>query len=62
MVKVFENCFIKSLEESLDVSVFDEKFENPWRKLIQYIFKQYSNGMNFEEMIDDLPSTQFDDI
>ncbi len=47
--KVFENCFIKSLEESLNVSVFHEKFENPWRKLIQYIFKQYTDGMNFEE-------------
>ena len=23
----------------------------PWRKLIQYIFKQYTDGMNFEKML-----------
>jgi len=23
----------------------------PWRKLIQYIFKQYTDGMNFEKIL-----------
>jgi hypothetical protein len=46
---IFENCFIKSLEESLQVHMFKEKFENPWRKLIRYIFKKYTNGMNFQK-------------
>ena len=46
---MFEDCFIKSLEQSLNVSLFQQKFEIPWRKLIQYIFKQYTDGMNFEE-------------
>jgi hypothetical protein len=42
-------CFIESLEEILNVSNFNEKFENPWRKLIRYIFKKYEDGMNFEK-------------
>jgi hemoglobin-like flavoprotein len=46
---IFENCFIKSLDQSLRVSMFQEKFENPWRKLIQYVFKKYTDGMNFEK-------------
>ena len=49
MIKIFENCFIKSLDEILNVSNFHEKFENPWRKLIQFIFKKYTEGMNFEQ-------------
>ncbi len=47
--QIFENCFIESLGEILDVSNFQDKFENPWRKLIQFLFKQYSDGMNFEK-------------
>ena len=39
--------------------MFDEKFETPWRKLIHYIFKQYTEGMNFEELIDDFPVNLF---
>ena len=42
-------CFIESLEEILNVSNFLEKFEIPWRKLIQFIFKQYKDGMKFEK-------------
>jgi hypothetical protein len=42
-------CFIESLEEILNVSIFQEKFEIPWRKLVQFIFKQYSDGMKFEK-------------
>jgi hypothetical protein len=45
-------CFIESLEDILNVSNFHDKFENPWRKLIQFIFKQYSDGMNFEKKED----------
>jgi hypothetical protein len=29
--------------------LFSGKFEKPWRKLIQFIFKQYKDGMNFEQ-------------
>ena len=47
--KIFENCFIQSLEESLQVETFQEKLENPWRKLIHFLFKQYTDGMNFEK-------------
>jgi hypothetical protein len=25
--------------------MFNNKFKDPWRKLIQYIFKQYTDGM-----------------
>jgi len=32
--------------------VFNGKFENPWRKLIKFVFKFYSDGMNFEEKED----------
>jgi hypothetical protein len=32
------------------VVTFENKFETPWRKLIQYIFKQYTDGMNLEEI------------
>ena len=46
--KIFENCFIKSLEHCLSVEIFHQKFETPWRKLIQFIFKKYIDGMNFE--------------
>ena len=46
--KIFENCFIKSLEHSLNVEIFHQKFETPWCKLIQFIFKKYIDGMNFE--------------
>ena len=48
--KIFENCFIESLDEILSVATFQNKFETPWRKLIQYIFKQYTDGMNLEEI------------
>lgn len=51
--KLFENCFIKSLENSLNVGIlFQEKFETPWRKLIQFIFKHYTDGMDFEKKED----------
>jgi hypothetical protein len=46
---VFENCFIKSLEESLKINTFHEKYEISWRKLIRYIFKQFTDGMKFEK-------------
>ena len=49
--KIFENCFIKSLEESLNFNKFHEKFEMPWRKLIQYIFKLYADGMYNQELL-----------
>jgi hemoglobin-like flavoprotein len=45
---LFENCFIKCLYECLQVEIFQEKFENPWRKFIQHIFKHYTDGMKFE--------------
>ena len=58
--KLFENCFIENLEESLDVSLlFKAKFEAPWRKLIQYIFKKYTDGMSSEEMCEDFLSELF---
>ena len=50
--KIFEDCFIKSLEEYLKNDLFNEKFEKPWRKLIQYVFKQYTDGINFEKLED----------
>jgi hypothetical protein len=51
--KLFENCFIKSLENSLNVGIlFQEKFETSWRKLIQFIFKHYTDGMDFEKKED----------
>ena len=31
------------------MALFSRKFEKPWRKLIQFIFKQYTDGMNFEQ-------------
>jgi hypothetical protein len=38
------------LEEYLNVDhLFHGKFEMPWRKLIQFIFKQYTDGMNSTE-------------
>jgi len=46
---IFEDCFIQSLKECLSMDMFYEKFETPWRKLIRYIFKQYTNGMNYEK-------------
>ena len=46
---MFENCFIKSLEESLKINTFHEKYEISWRKLIRYIFKQFTDGMKFEK-------------
>jgi hypothetical protein len=53
-LKIFENCFIESLEEILNIGLFHDKFENPWRKLIQYIFKKYTDGiMDIEEMLED---------
>ena len=52
---MFENSFIKCFEESLNVGIFHDKFEMPWRKLIQFIFKQYIDGMNTEiKIIEDL--------
>ena len=32
--------------------MFNNKFEDPWRKLIQYIFKQYTDGMISEEILE----------
>jgi len=52
--KIFEDCFIESLDRELNIDVFHDKFENPWRKLIQYIFKKYTDGiMDIEEMLED---------
>ncbi len=47
--KTFEDCFINSLEESVSLSMFHEKIENPWRKLVKFIFIKYTDGMNLEE-------------
>jgi hypothetical protein len=52
--KIFENCFIQSLNEILNVNdYFYDKFEKPWRKLIHYIFKQYTDGMISEDMLNE---------
>ena len=50
-MKVFEDCFIKSLAENLnDQEInFHEVFDNAWRKFIQYIFKRYTDGMEIEK-------------
>ena len=48
--KIFEDCFIESLDEYLCVDLFNDKFEKSWRKLIQYVFKKYIDGINFEKM------------
>jgi hypothetical protein len=49
-MKVFEDCFIKSLAENLNDQAinFHEVFEVAWRKFIQYIFKRYTDGMEIE--------------
>jgi hypothetical protein len=49
-MKVFEDCFIKSLAEHIkDQEInFHQVFEAAWRKFIQYIFKRYTDGMEIE--------------
>ena len=37
--------------ECLDFKKFEEKFEIPWRKLIQFVFKKYKDGMVCEKFI-----------
>jgi hypothetical protein len=51
--KIFENCFIACLEECLNFKKFQDKFEAPWRNLIQFIFKKYKDGMISEEILDE---------
>jgi len=42
------------LNEILNVNdYFYDKFEIPWRKLINYIFKQYTDGMISEDMLNE---------
>ncbi len=42
------------MNEILNVNdYFYDKFEIPWRKLINYIFKQYTDGMISEDMLNE---------
>ncbi len=50
---VFESCFILSLKEILNITnkLFYDKFENPWKKLIKFTFKQYIDEMITEKWL-----------
>ncbi len=43
--------------------MFHKDYEYPWRNLIQFIFKQYADGINLEKLFLDLPTNSlFEDL
>lgn len=43
--------------------LFHKDYEYPWRNLIQFIFKQYADGINLEKLFLDLPTNSlFEDL